>query len=174
MRIRVNVLDRDSINDAIAQINGYKKSLNSKIESILTELTAMGQRIVETQYSIGQIVNGIGEFETRPEYEMFEVYCEVGGNNAMIIAEGENVVFLEFGTGVATTDTTAEMETEGLPPIYEGSWSETEGTGVFARHGYWHYNGVLYMGTVATQGFYFASKEIKQRAVEVAKRVFKQ
>lgn len=161
MKIRVNVLDPESIDNAIAQVKAYQKSLQGKIENILTELTAMGKEIVETQYSIV------------PEHEDFDVYCEVSGNSAMIIAEGENVMFLEFGTGVETTDTTAEMETEGLPPIYAGSWSETEGSGVFARHGFWHYKGVLYEGTMTTMGFYFASKEIKERAVEVAKKVFR-
>lgn len=161
MRIRVNVLDVDSINNAIVQIRNYKKTLQSKIEDILLELATMGQEIVETQFSLVS------------EHESFEVSCEVSGNNAIIIAEGENVVFLEFGTGVDTIDTTADMETSGLPPIYPGSWSETEGTGVFARHGFWHYKGVLYEGTMATMGFYFASKEIKERAVEVTKRIFR-
>lgn len=161
MKIKIDPLDRDSIDNAIAQINNYRKSLNGKIEEVLDILSQIGKEVVETQFSIVS------------EYETFEVYCEVEGNSAMIIAEGENVVFLEFGTGVDTDDNTNEMETEGLPPIYKGSWSETEGRGTFARHGYWHYNGVLYEGTMATHGFYFASKEIKERAVEEAKKVFR-
>lgn len=161
MRIKINPYDIDSVNKAIQQVKDYQKSFDKKIDEILNELVNLGARRVETQFALVT------------EYEPYDISCEVVGNNAMIIAEGENVIFLEFGTGVEVVDTTDEMETEGLPPIYKGSWSETEGTGMFARNGYWYYNGHKYQGTMATQGFYLASKDIKEQAVKIARRVFK-
>lgn len=163
MKIKIT-LDKDSIDTAIAQVKAYKKSLNAKVERIVEELANMGARIVESQYAIPM------------DDSDYDVSCIVNGNNAMIIAEGDGVIFLEFGTGVDVTDKTQEfgMETEGLPPIYPGSWSETEGSGVFAKHGHWHYKGVDYTGTMATMGFYFASKEIREKAVNVAKKVFRE
>ena len=160
MKIKIT-LDRESVDNAIKQIETYKKTFNAKVEKIVSELANMGKQIVETQ------------FATSTEDSDYKVSCIVNGDNAMIIAEGEDVVFLEFGTGVATTDTTVDMETEGLPPIYKGSWSETEGSGVFAKYGHWHYKGVDYTGTMPTMGFYFASKAIKDVAVEMAIKVFK-
>ena len=159
MKIRLNVLDPDSIDRAITQIKEYKKDLERKAEEVIFELANMGKEIVDTQFSISG--------------EDYDISCETNGKYAMIIAEGENVVFLEFGTGVDTVAPDPEMESVGLPPIYAGAWSETEGSGVFARHGHWHYKGVDYTGTMATKGFYFASKEIKEQAVNVAKKVFK-
>ena len=161
MRIKIT-LDKESVDKAIAQVKAYKKSFNAKVERIVEELANMGAKIVESQYAIPM------------DDSDYDVTCIVKGKNAMIMAEGDGVLFLEFGTGVSTTDTTDEMETEGLPPIYPGSWSETEGSGVFARHGHWHYKGVDYTGTMATMGFYFASKEIRDKAVNVAKRIFKE
>lgn len=160
MKIKIK-LSRDSVDEAITQVKAYRRNLPNKTEEILTKLANMGKQIVDFRFSL-----------TGEEYD---VSCIVNGNNAMIIATGDNVVFLEFGTGVGVIDKTEEfgMETAGLPPIYSGSWSETEGSGVFARHGYWHYNGHFYAQTMATQGFYFASKEIRDKAVEEAKRVFK-
>lgn len=163
MRIRVNLTNRDSVREALKELRDYKKEVSRRANEVVSRLAQMGTEIVDTQFSIVA------------EQDPPEVYCLVNGNSAMIIAEGDNVVFLEFGTGVDVTDKTGDlgMETEGLPPIYAGSWSETQGRGVFARFGYWHYKNQLYTGTMATQGFYFASKEIREKAVEEAKRIFK-
>lgn len=163
MRIRVNLTNRDSVREALKELRDYKKEVSRRANEVVTRLAEMGTKIVDMQFSI------VAD-EDPPE-----VYCLVNGNSAMIIAEGENVVFLEFGTGVDVLDKTGDlgMETEGLPPIYSGSWSETQGSGVFARHGYWHYNGRFYAGTTHTLGFYYASKEIREKAVEEAKRIFK-
>lgn len=160
MKIRVNVLDPSSIDEAIAELKKYSKNLQEKATEIVTELGLRGREIVDTQYSMVE------------EYEIYNVDCIVNGTSAMIIAEGDSVVFLEFGTGVDVEDNSSEMETAGLPIIASGSWSATEGRGTFVRHGHWHYNGVDYTGTMPTHGFHFASKEIKEKAVEVAKRIF--
>ncbi len=160
MKIKINLLNSESVKEAIFKIDKYKKSLPEKANRIVTELAKMGAQIVEYSYS-------------ENIYEDYEVSCIVNGNSAMIIAEGDDVVFLEFGAGVLTNDYTEGMETEGLPPIYPGSYSETEGLKMFSRYGYWFHAGKKYTGLVPMRGFYFASKEIKEQAVEVAKKVFK-
>lgn len=159
MKIQVNLYDPKSIDNAIRQINAYKKRIEEMANDVISELARMGEQIVDTQFSLSG--------------EDYDISCEINGNYAMIIAEGENVVFLEFGTGVDTEVPDSEMESSGLPPIYAGSWSETEGRGVFYRFGHWYYQRKLYTGTMATRGFYFASKEIRERAVEVARKAFK-
>ena len=160
MKIKVNVFDPDSINDALIRVRSYRDSLRQKAEEISSRLAVRGMQVVEYQYE--------------SSHEDFEVSCITNGNSSMIIAEGSNVLFLEFGTGVYTEDHSSEMEAEGLPPIFAGSYSQTEGMGHFRPdHQYWYYEGIKYAGTLPTQGFYFASKEIKEQAVEIAKKVFK-
>jgi membrane protease subunit (stomatin/prohibitin family) len=160
LRIKVNVLDPQSINNAIKELKAYSNSIDSKVSDILGRLAELGKEVVD--YSFSSLD------------EDCEVSCIVNGNSSMIIAEGQNVMFLEFGTGVYTEDNTEEMDTEGLPPIFAGSYSQTEGMGHFRPdHQYWYYNRVKYQGTLPSHGFYFASKEIKEQAVEIAKRVFK-
>lgn len=134
--------------------------MSDKANRIVSELAKRGAQIVEYSYSANV-------------YEDYEVSCVVNGNSAMIIAEGDDVVFLEFGAGVNTEDYTGEMETEGLPPIYPGSYSETEGLKMFSRYGYWFHEGKKYTGLQPMRGFYFASKDIKEQAVDVAIRVFR-
>jgi len=157
LRIKIT-LDSESIDNAIKKIDRYKNSLQKKAEEVLSQLAVMGMEVVN--YAYGD--------------EEYEISCIVNGNNAMIIAEGSEVVFLEFGTGVYTEDHTYEMETEGLPPIFAGSYSQTEGSGQFrAGHEYWYYNHRKYVGSIPLRGFYMASKEIKEQAVNVAIKVFK-
>lgn len=169
MRIRINPLDPDSIDRAIIKLNEYKLSLQQKTEEIVRRLTVLGGQVVEYYYSAA---------ESNPDFDGvdYEVTCIVNGNSSMIIAEGLDVVFLEFGAGVGVRDDTlaAGMETKGLPPIFPGSYSQLEGSGHFRPgHEYWYYNRHRYESLPAYQGFYFASKEIKEQAVEIAKKVFK-
>lgn len=160
MKIKINALDPESIDNAIREIERYKNSLQGKVEEILSQLAVMGMEVVDYAYGGND--------------EEYEISCIVNGNNAMIIAEGSEVVFLEFGTGVYTEDHTYEMETEGLPPIFAGSYSQTEGMGHFrAGHEYWYYNHKKYVGSIPMRGFYMASKEIKEQAVNMAIKVFK-
>ena len=162
MRIRINILDRDSIDNAIKRVKDYQKSLDSKVNEIVSKLAVLGMQVVEYQYNSSE------------DYAVYEVSCITNGDSSMIIAEGENVMFLEFGTGVYTEDHTDEMETKGLPVIFPGSWSNTEGMGQFRPdHQYWFHKHVMYQGTLPSRGFYFASKEIKEQAVDIAKKVFK-
>lgn len=160
MKLKINALDPESIDNAIREIERYKNSLQGKVEEILSQLAVMGMEVVDYAYGGND--------------EEYEISCIVNGNNAMIIAEGSEVVFLEFGTGVYTEDHTYEMETEGLPPIFAGSYSQTEGMGHFrAGHEYWYYNHKRYVGSIPMRGFYMASKEIKEQAVNMAIKVFK-
>jgi len=160
LNIKVDVFDPQSIIEAKKKIIFYSRIFNAKVEKIVEELTKLGTEIVDYQYNLS--------------HEEYDVSCIVNGNSSMIIAEGQNVMFLEFGTGVYTEDTTDEMETEGLPPIFAGSYSQTEGRGHFRPdHQYWYYNRVKYQGTLPTRGFYFASREIKEQAVDIAVKVFK-
>jgi hypothetical protein len=158
-KIKVNIFDKGSIQDAVKELNAYsEKTLEMKYEQVLMELGKLGEAIVNNCFS--------------ESGEVFFTSHIVQGNKCVVIAEGDNVMFLEFGTGVDTEDHSDSFEHEALPPIEAGSWSATEGRGTFARHGYWHYNGELYFGTTPKRGFWFASKEMKERAEEIVRKVF--
>lgn len=162
MKIKVNLLDPESIKSALDQLNTYKRSLNAKASEIARRLSDIGRRVVDYQYS------------TTSESDLYEVYCIVNGNSSMIIAEGDGVMFLEFGAGVATTDYTYETESEGLPPIFPGSYSQTEGRGFFRPgHEYWYFEHHKYTAVEPCLGFYFAKREMIDQAAEIAIKVFK-
>lgn len=160
MLVKIDILNPTSIQNAIDELNNYKNDLKRKATEICSRLAEIGREVVETEYSQGYDKD-------------FKVTCYVNGNSSMIVAEGSEVVFLEFGAGVYTIDTTEGNETEGLPLIEEGSWSRTEGVGQFTpTHRYWYYHKQRFVGIHGTHGFYFASDEIKERAIEEARKVF--
>jgi hypothetical protein len=162
LRIRINILDRDSIDNAIKRVKDYRNSLDSKVNEIVSRLAVLGMQVVEYQYNSSE------------DYAVYEVSCITNGDSSMIIAEGSDVMFLEFGAGTKTSDYTYETESEGLPPIFPGSYSQTEGKGQFRPgHEYWYYERRRYTSLEPCLGFYFASKEIKEQAVDIATKVFK-
>ena len=83
-KIKINALDPESIDNAIREIERYKNSLQGKVEEILSQLAVMGMEVVDYAYGGND--------------EEYEISCIVNGNNAMIIAEVSEVLFLEFGT----------------------------------------------------------------------------
>ena len=159
MRIDINIFDDKSIDNAIKALDKYKRNLEKASAEIAERLAKLGAQTVDNAY------------HSVPEDKPFDVFYEPTKNGWLIVALGENVIFLEFGTGVYTTDY-RHPEAVGLPPIEQGEWSKNEGSGVFVRHGHWHYRRKYYEGTIATQGFYFAKQEIKEQAYIIAREVF--
>lgn len=149
--------------EGVKQVQRMFNRLNSKIElklpQIALRLAEIGVPIVFIHY-----MNGIDEGN-----EDYDVVIEPTEKGCKLVARGEDVCFLEFGAGVSTKSWQGEGQ-EGLPPIYPGSWSETEGSGQFANKGYWFYNGEMRMGLEPKKGMYYASKEMQQRATEIVRR----
>lgn len=164
--IKVNLFDEKSIDRAVTELQNYSKSINSKAKQVADELTRIGAKIVDDRYSMAH--------EEEESYSVtYYIYEDEEVENCAIIASGENVMFLEFGTGVYTDDFSDEFEHDRLPPIFGGSWSQSEGKGHFRPdHQYWYYNGIKYAGTLPMMGFYFATKEMKAQAENIVRKAF--
>lgn len=159
MQIDIDIFNPSSINKAIKELDRIANRLEKACSELAERIAKLGAQTVDNEY------------RAMSEDKPFDVYYAQMDKGWAIIAEGENVVFLEFGTGVYTTDY-SHPDAKGLPPIEAGEWSKSEGSGVFARHGHWHYRKKYYEGTTATHGFYFAKQEMKEQAVLIAKEVF--
>ena len=97
----------------------------------------------------------------------------LGDKGACLIAHGDDVMFREFGAGITTTSP-KHSGSKGLPPIYPGSFSESEdGKGMFAKNGYWWYNDNCYTGLAPTLGMQNAFIEIRNNLQRIANEVLK-
>lgn len=161
MKITIDIFNQQSLNNALIALEKICLNIESACNEITERLAKIGRQVVEAEY--------LSAMDEKP----FEVTIEQTNKGYMVIATGENVVFLEFGTGVLTED--YEGRESELPILIQpGSWSQTEGRGNFVvgSHEYWYHNRKKYSGTIATKGFYFAKQEMKEQAKIIAKEVF--
>lgn len=154
-------LSKESITDTIKFLNNYVNEIERKMQKLSEELANIGVNVVYVHY-----LSGIDEGN-----EDYDIQVIPNEHGCTLQAKGEDVCFLEFGAGVTTAAYEGEGQ-EGLPPIYPGSYSRTEGNGSFDLYGYWIYGKKRYTGLEPKMGMYYASKDMQQKALEVARRVF--
>lgn len=160
--IAVNLFDTTSINDALRQLKIYAEEFEQKLDRLLERLAELAANTIEEKYSLGAYDGNNDAVVTIEPIE----------NGYMVRVNGDDVYFLEFGTGVAAGqgyDTSVVTPPVSIKPA---SWSETQGTGQFAKYGYWHYNGIKYTMTVPTMGMYHGVKAIEAQVTQIAEEVF--
>lgn len=101
--IEFDPFDVQSINKAIAEIKKHETWRKQKITEYIRKLCELGAAAAQQTYG-------------------GSVQVSVTPDGKGIIAEGDQVVFLEFGTGVKTTD--HELSKPLSIEIMPGSWSE--------------------------------------------------
>lgn len=90
MKIKVNPFDKSSIDSAIKQLQEYKKDFLAKEKIFVKRLAEIGVSVASTGFAVADY-DGINDVTVRLEWN---------GNKATVIAEGETVGFIEFGTGI--------------------------------------------------------------------------
>ena len=135
MKIVINPLDSKSIDKAIRQLAQYEKEFERKETEFIRRLVELGVSVAKVGFETADYdgVNDVLIAETQ------------NGNRAAVIAYGETVGFIEFGTGVKFP----EYDSTGLefkPPAHgtygkgkgknPHGWYFNQGEGAKARHTY--------------------------------------
>ena len=159
-RITIKWDDKDSIDNAIKELKEYQKKLheNETAKKFCVALAEIGRQRAQAVYDEFYL-----EGYNRP------VTCEVQPTNggAKLLANGMDVCFIEFGTGVRVDGGTYEGYT-----FYPGSWSASElGVGMFSELGYWIWEGEKFTGTPPAHALTKAIAEMESRASEVAQQL---
>ena len=115
MKIRVDPFDKASINAAIKQVQEYKKDFLAKEKIFVKRLAEIGVSVATTGFSVADY-DGNKDVTVRLEWN---------GNKAVIIAEGETVGFIEFGTGIRNP----EWDNSGMDytPPKHGTYGKKRG-----------------------------------------------
>ena len=115
MKIRVNPFDKASINAAIKQVQQYKKDFLAKENLFVKRLGEIGVSVATTGFSVADY-DGNNDVTVRLEWN---------GNRAVVIAEGEAVGFIEFGTGIRNP----EWDNSGMSytPPKHGTYGKKHG-----------------------------------------------
>lgn len=121
--------------------------------------------------------------------EIAKRLCEVGepiikathGNHAVVMtsptengykisAEGEDVLFIEFGTGDMAGAEAANYDR--VPSVVgQGTWSETHAQ-MYSRFGFWVFAGEIYHYTMPHPAFYYAYEAMVEALPKIASEVF--
>lgn len=90
MRIKINPFDKSSIDNAIKQLEQYKRDFLEKEKLFVKKLAEIGVSVASTGFAVADY-DGVKDVTVRLEWN---------GNKATVIAEGSTVGFIEFGTGI--------------------------------------------------------------------------
>ena len=98
------------------------------------------------------------------------VWTEPTENGYKISAEGEDVLFIEFGTG-DRAGVLSPWYDQVPPEARPGSWSETHAQ-MYSRYGFWVFGGQIYHYTEPHPAFYDAYQAMVEALPQIAQEVF--
>lgn len=173
MRIVIDVLDKKSIQQGINDLKTYKKDIKAKMDELCYRLAQLGATVVSVNYGrVNPFVSKTGSVD-------YSVEVDRKGNRFTIRVSGEDVLFLEYGSGDRygwghpdTTDAEGFV-TEGADAPYgpgtyspAGHWDDPNGWYVPGTHGRKSY------GNYASAGMYNAKVEIEEQLKKIAEEIF--
>lgn len=123
MKIKINPFDKASITEAIVQLQQYKKDFLAKEQIFVRRLAEIGVSVASTGFALADY-DGTNDVVVRMEHS---------GTRASVIAAGETVGFIEFGTGVKFP----EWDNTGME--YTPPRHGTYGKGYGARPHGWYF-----------------------------------
>jgi hypothetical protein len=163
MKITINPFDTASIAKAIKELEQYKKEFLAKEAVFVKRLAEIGVSVASTGFALADY-DGVKDVV---------VTMERSGNRAKVIASGETVGFIEFGTGIRNP----EWDNSGMeytPPKHgtygkgmgarPKGWYFTVGEGGAAQHTY---------GNHPAEAMRTARDVMVERVIQIAREVWK-
>lgn len=154
-------------NQALKELEKYRKEINPKLDMVCKRLAQIGADAANEHYAEAQADSSwTGNGNIRAIVLPLE-----SGNGYKIVASGQDVYFIEFGTG-SMAGAFYEGDTSGVSvPIGEGTWSISHAQ-KYSTQGYWWYRGNKLYETPAYMPMFYAVKEMRERSKEVVEGVF--
>lgn len=154
-------LNRASVNKAIKDVEAYQKWLSEKTDELVTELAKEGVAIATAKFATAQYDG---------DNDVLVDWTSEGHGRAIVRASGSTALFIEFGTGIAYSDSHPEATAD----VFHGTWSEGPlGKGHWADPNGWYYaHGKKSIGNPANMPMYETVRELETKFTEIARRVF--
>ena len=165
-KFKVNIMSPSSIDQLIKELRAYQTSLEDKTKLFCERLAEIGVETAKaTVYGLDAVFTG----------ELFQsIHSEQKSSGATVIfsvvADSEHAIYVEMGTGMVG----AESPYPGkLPAVYaQGQTIRQLSDGrygwFYERDGQWYFT----EGMPSRPFMYFASLEMQERIVKIAKEVF--
>lgn len=163
MKITINPFDKESVSAAIKMIQQFKKDFEAKEQEFVRRLAEVGVRVAQTGFATADY-DGVNDVTVR---------MEKTANGYSVVASGETVGFIEFGTGVKYPEWD-NTDTEYTPPAH-GTYGKGQGKnpwgwwfkgndGAAAQHTF---------GNAPAEAMLTARNEMIERVTQIAREVWK-
>ena len=150
-------LSVDSCNKAIKELQEYQKRIKPKLDEVCRRVAEVGRDEALS------IINGIRLQDGNAVERVDVIKID---NGYKLVMEGEDVYFIEFGTGDGVS-----AHYDVSVPVAWGSWS-AEHSQMLWNKGFWYYDNVRYTGTTAYMPMYYAERKMREEAPRIVKEVF--
>jgi hypothetical protein len=155
-------LSSKSIEQALRELKAFRDSLESKEQELLKELANIGVQEASVRFT-NAMYDGVNDSE---------VTLETIENGYRIVAKGEAVAFIEFGTGVHynPTEPYPKPRPDGIVGIgeYGHGYGKRQAWGFKDESD----NLVITHGNPAAMPMWYASEEMRNSILKIARRVF--
>lgn len=164
-------LNKDDIDRAIREVEIFKGTFQQKVDKYRRRMAAEIARMASSNFSSATMEHTVGGITRKPNVQ---VNVDERGFVSVVVANGEDAVWCEFGAGVyynGSVGSSPNPYGSGLG-FTIGSYGKGYGKG--KAWGYYDETGelVITRGTPATMPMYNAAREITKRAIEIAREVF--
>ena len=163
-------LSTASINKAIKELEQYKRDLLTKEKRLLEGLASIGVKEASIRFTTA-MYDGVNDVT---------VTLDKTSNGYAIVAEGEAVAFIEFGTGVYHNSGEPYPIPRPSGVVGIGEYGQGKGKrrawfykGEAGTNGELQKNGVVKTrGNPASMPMWYASEEMKNAVLKIAREVF--
>lgn len=157
MKITIDPFDKNSIESAIAQVRQYERDLKVKEELFLSRLAQIGVDVASAGFATA-------DYDGKRDVS---VRLTKIPNGYAVVASGETVGFIEFGTGVRYP----EWDSSGVP--YTPPAHGTYGKGLGKNPKGWYYGqGQHTYGNPPAEAMLTARNTMVERVLQIAREVF--
>ena len=168
IQVGLNVKD---INRAIREVNQFKEDFRKKVDTYrkrIADEIAVQASLNFGNSTVDDVINGSSR---TPDVQ---VSVSERGKVAVVIADGEDAVWCEFGAGVYHNGSVGSSPNPYGEDLGFTIGSYGKGYGKKQVWGYYDEdsNLILTRGTPATMPMYNAAQEIMRKSVEIAREVF--
>lgn len=169
MKIVIDPFDKNSVKEALRKLNAYKEDFFKKEELFVKRLAEIGVTLATGIYSVADY-DGVKDVQ---------VVMEQNGNKAAVIAFGETVGFIEFGTGIKNPEWKDDNHVSKQVGVYVPPEHGTYGKGQGKNpHGWWFVQSVGAKarhthGNPPAEAMLTARNEMVWKVIEIAREVWR-
>ena len=164
-------LDEKDIGRAISEIARFKKDFLARVDTYRKRVAEELSNIASLKFGSATMEHTIMGATRKPSVN---VSVSERGNISVVVADGEDAVWCEFGAGVYYNGSVGSSPNPYGKDIGFTIGSYGKGYGKGRAWGYYDDDGelVITRGTPASMPMYNAAKEITRKAIEIAREVF--